>query len=329
MPWKGERNPYRVWISEVILQQTRVEYGIQYYERFVKAFPDVKSLATAQEEKVFKFWEGLGYYSRCRNLIASAKIIHEKYGGLFPDTYDDILKLKGVGPYTASAISSFAFDLPHAVLDGNVFRVLARFFGVDLPINTSEGKRVFSERANTLLAGNPPADYNQAIMDFGATICKPASPLCDHCPLQEKCIAFKMNKVDLLPIKQIALKKRNRFFNYLIVEYKKKFYLRKRTAKDIWQNLHEFLLIETKSVIGEEQLLINTEFKHFFENIPFELKSMSDVSRQILSHQVIKGRFFHIEIKVPLKNDSGYQLTTVRQLQTLAFPKFITAYLKD
>ena len=329
MPWKGERNPYRVWISEVILQQTRVEYGIQYYERFVKAFPDVKSLATAQEEKVFKFWEGLGYYSRCRNLIASAKIIHEKYGGLFPDTYDDILKLKGVGPYTASAISSFAFDLPHAVLDGNVFRVLARFFGVDLPINTSEGKRVFSERANTLLAGNPPADYNQAIMDFGATICKPASPLCDHCPLQEKCIAFKMNKVDLLPIKQIALKKKNRFFNYLIVEYKKKFYLRKRTAKDIWQNLHEFLLIETKSVIGEEQLLINTEFKHFFENIPFELKSMSDVSRQILSHQVIKGRFFHIEIKVPLKNDSGYQLTTVRQLQTLAFPKFITAYLKD
>ena len=329
MPWKEERDPYRIWISEIILQQTRVEYGIHYYDRFVKEFPDIKTLATAPENTVFKFWEGLGYYSRCRNLIASAKIIHEKYGGQFPVSYNEILTLKGVGPYTASAIASFAFDLPHAVLDGNVFRVLARFFGIDLPINSSAGKKVFSELANALLATNPPAVYNQAIMDFGAIICKPFLPLCDQCPLQKKCVAFSTDKVNSLPVKEKAPEKRKRFFTYLIVEYKKHFYIKKRTAKDIWQNLHEFLLIETDSVMNEVQLLSNDAFGKFFKNIPYELKSMSDISKQILSHQVITGRFFHMEIKEPLDNHSGYQLITARQLQMLAFPKFITAYLKD
>ena len=329
MPWKGERNRYRIWISEIILQQTRVEYGIRYYERFIKEFPDVKSLAIAPEDTVFKFWEGLGYYSRCRNLMASAKIIHENLGGHFPETYEEILNLKGVGPYTASAIASFAFDLPHAVLDGNVFRVLSRFFGIDLPVNSSEGKKMFSDKAISLLAANPPAEYNQAIMDFGATVCKPFLPLCDQCPLQKKCIAFKTNKVDSLPVKEKAAEKRKRFFSYLFVEYKKSFYINKRTEKDIWQNLHEFLLIETKSLINEQQLVLNGEFEQLFQNIPFEVKSMSDVSRQILSHQVITGRFFHMEIKKPLGSESGYRLISARQLKLLAFPKFITAWLKD
>ncbi len=329
MPWKGERNPYCIWISEIILQQTRVEYGIQYYERFIKKFPDVKSLATGPEDTVFKFWEGLGYYSRCRNLIVSAKIIHENFGGLFPDTYEGILNLKGVGPYTASAVASFAFDLPHAVLDGNVFRVLARFFGIDIPVNSSEGKKIFSEKAKILLANNPPAIYNQAIMDFGAIICKPFLPLCGQCPLQKKCFAFKTNHVDSLPVKEKAPDKKKRFFNYLIVEYKKCFYIRKRTQKDIWQNLHEFVLIETNTLINEQQLIHNKEFENIVVNVPFEIRSMSEVSRQVLSHQVISGRFFHIEIKKPLETELEYRLISARQLQLLAFPKFITAYLKD
>lgn len=329
MPWKGERDPYRIWISEIILQQTRVEHGIHYYKRFIKEFSDVKSLATAPENKVFKFWEGLGYYSRCKNLIASAKLIYENYEGRFPDTYEEILKLKGVGPYTASAIASFAFDLPHAVLDGNVFRVLARFFGIDLAVNSSQGKKVFSEMANILLAKNPPAVYNQAIMDFGATICKPFQPSCDQCFLQKKCNAFKTNRVESLPVKEKAPGKRKRFFSYLIVEYKKNVYIIKRTDKDIWQNLHEFLLIETQSLINDQQLILTKDFEHIFQNIPFEIKSMSDVSSQILSHQVITGRFFHIEIKKPLGSWLGFRLISARQLQLLAFPKFITTYLKD
>lgn len=329
MPWKGETDPYRIWISEIILQQTRVEYGLNYYNKFINKFPDVKSLAIADEKEVFKSWEGLGYYSRCRNLIASAKIIHKELHGKFPDTYESILKLKGVGPYTASAIASFAFNLPHAVLDGNVFRVLARFYGWDIPIDSVEGKKFFSEKANELLAGHSPADFNQAIMDFGATICKPFQPLCSICPLKAECIAYNTNKIDSLPVKEKKLTKRKRFFTYLLVNYKSKYYIQKRIQKDIWQDLHQFILIETASIINERQLLINEDFKHLFENISFEIKKMSSLSKQTLSHQVIAGRFFHIEIKKPLKADAGYHPVTTKQMKNLAFPKFITAYLKD
>lgn len=329
MPWKGEKNPYRIWISEIILQQTRVEYGIRYYTNFITKFPDIKSLATADEKEVFKSWEGLGYYSRCRNLIASAKFIHEELDGKFPDTFESILALKGIGPYTASAIASFAFNLPHAVLDGNVFRVLARFFGLDLPIDSTGGKKFFSEKVNELLAGHSPADFNQAIMDFGATVCKPVQPLCVNCPLQIDCVAYNTNKVDSFPVKEKKLAKRKRFFTYLIVKYKEKYYIQQRQEKDIWQDLHQFILLETKSLMNKRDLLLNEDFNRLFEGIPFEIKNMSVVSKQTLSHQVISGRFFHVEIKKPLKAAEGYQPLTARQLQNLAFPKFITAYLKD
>ena len=329
MPWKGDKDPYRIWISEIILQQTRVEYGLQYYKNFITNFPDIKSLATADEKDVFKSWEGLGYYSRCRNLIASAKYIHEELGGKFPETYESILELKGIGPYTASAIASFAYNLPYAVLDGNVFRVLARYFGLDLPIDSPEGKKFFSEKANELLAGHPPADFNQAIMDFGATVCKPFQPLCSICPFQAECIAYNTNTIEQLPVKKKKLTKRKRYFTYLVVKYKEKYYIQQRLEKDIWQDLHQFILLETKSLMSKKGLLINEEFNLLFDNIPFGIKNMSDVSKQTLSHQVITGRFFNIEIKKPLRADAGYQLVTTRQLQNLAFPKFITAYLKD
>ncbi|MCY7291511.1 MAG: A/G-specific adenine glycosylase, partial [Ferruginibacter sp.] len=178
MPWKGEKDPYKIWLSEIILQQTRVEQGLEYYNRFLIKYPKVELLAVADENEVFKLWEGLGYYSRCKNLIVSARIIAFNYDGIFPNKYEDILKLKGVGPYTCAAIASFAFNLPHAVVDGNVLRVIARFFGIDTPIDSIKGKKVFNTLAQTLMDTVSPALYNQAIMDFGATICKPQLPLC-------------------------------------------------------------------------------------------------------------------------------------------------------
>jgi A/G-specific adenine glycosylase len=184
MPWKGEKDPFKIWLSEIILQQTRVDQGRAYYDRFVSTFPNIKKLASASEKKVFKLWEGLGYYSRCKNLIATARFITKEKQGKFPETYEEILSLKGIGPYTAAAIASFAFNLPHAVVDGNVFRVLSRFFGIDIPVDNSNGKKIFSKLAESLLNSRQPGIYNQAIMDFGAVICKPQNPLCLSCPLK-------------------------------------------------------------------------------------------------------------------------------------------------
>ncbi|MDQ6903844.1 MAG: A/G-specific adenine glycosylase, partial [Bacteroidota bacterium] len=201
MPWKGEKDPYKIWVSEIILQQTRVQQGLGYYNRFIEKWPNVESLAAAPKQEVYKMWEGLGYYSRCNNLIASAKYIVDQLDGKFPDNFEELLLMKGVGTYTAAAIASFAFNLPHAVVDGNVFRVLARFFGIKIPVDTTEGKKFFTSLAGDLLDKNDPANYNQALMDFGATICKPALPLCDACPLQKECVAYKKDLINVLPVK--------------------------------------------------------------------------------------------------------------------------------
>jgi A/G-specific adenine glycosylase len=190
MPWKGEKDPYKIWLSEIILQQTRVEQGLGYYNRFIAEFPTIHDLAKAPETKVFKLWEGLGYYTRCKNIIITARYISSELKGKFPVTYNDILKLKGVGPYTAAAIASFAFNLPHAVVDGNVFRVLARYFGIDTPIDSITGKKNFTVLANELIDKKIPGKYNQALMDFGAVLCKPQQPLCDTCPLKPNCSAY-------------------------------------------------------------------------------------------------------------------------------------------
>jgi A/G-specific adenine glycosylase len=329
MPWKGEKNPYKIWISEIILQQTRVQQGLAYYEKFIKEFPDVKSLATAPEQKVFKIWEGLGYYTRCRNLIASAKYIHESMEDIFPEEFEDILALKGIGTYTASAIASFAFNKPYAVLDGNVFRVLSRFFGIEIPINTTTGKKYYGELAQLLLDKKNPATYNQAIMDFGAVICKPLLPLCSQCPLQKKCIAFAQGKVSTLPINEKIIKQKERFFNYLVVEYDQKFYIKERTEKDIWQSLNEFILVEMNSLVKENIFFREKSVLAILKNSPFEIKSISKIYSQKLTHQLLKGRFFHIKLQNPLKNIEPYRLVSKNQLITLPFPKFITSYLKD
>ena len=328
MPWKGETNPYRIWISEIILQQTRVQQGLEYYNRFIAAFPDIKSLATADEEVVYKYWEGLGYYSRCKNLIATAKFIHHELNGKFPEQFEDILALKGIGSYTASAISSFAFNLPYAVLDGNVFRVLARFFGKEIPINTTEGKKFYGEIAQSLLDKDQPGKYNQALMDFGAVICKPAAPLCLQCPLQKKCIAFLEKKVNVLPVNTKKILQKNRFFNYLLVHYKNSYYVHKRTGKDIWENLYEFILIESKEWLDETAITVNEEISQVLNLTDFSIEYISPKKSQKLTHQLITGQFIHIKIQKPLVNND-YIPVNRKQLQSLPFPKFITSYLTD
>src|SRR5262245_24307425 len=246
MPWKGEKDPYKIWLSEIILQQTRVEQGLEYYKKFIAKFPTVHDLAKAPEQQVFKLWEGLGYYTRCKNLVATAKVISKEKGGKFPNTYEDIKALKGIGPYTAAAISSFAFNLPYAVVDGNVFRVLARVFGVSTPIDSTAGKKYFTQLADDLLDKKQPGTYNQAIMDFGAVICKPEAPLCNQCPFNKTCYAYLNKKISELPVKEKKISIRKRWFYYFIIGNKDQSAIVQRTAKDIWQELYEYPLIETE-----------------------------------------------------------------------------------
>ena len=260
MPWKAEKNPYLVWLSEVILQQTRVEQGLPYFQRFKNRYPAVEDLANAPEDELMKLWEGLGYYSRARNLHSTAKFIANVLNGIFPTAYNDILKLKGVGPYTASAISSFAFGLPHAVVDGNVYRVLSRIFGIDDAIDSTKGKNNFNSLAQELLDKENPAEYNQAIIDFGAIQCSPKSPSCEDCPFNGQCFAFLNNQVDLFPVKSKKIKKKTRFFNYLILNSNDKLLIGKRSEKDIWRNLYEFPIIETNSLITIQELLDTPAF---------------------------------------------------------------------
>ncbi len=236
LPWKGEKNPYKIWLSEIILQQTRVEQGLAYFEKFIAAFPTIHDLAAAPDVQVYKLWEGLGYYSRCANLLLTAREISKKSAGIFPKTFDEVIALKGVGNYTASAIMSFAYNKPFAVVDGNVFRVLARFFGIKKPIDANEGKKYLAELSGRLIDIKNPALYNQAIMDFGAVNCKPALPLCGQCILNTHCIAYQSQTVSLFPVKEKKIKQQKRYFNYVVFTSGKKVLVRKRLSKDIWKN---------------------------------------------------------------------------------------------
>ncbi len=253
LPWRETREPYHIWLSEIILQQTRVEQGRAYYERFLKTFPTVEDLAKAEEEEVMRVWQGLGYYSRARNLHAAAKRIVE-WGG-FPVEYEKVLSLPGVGPYTAAAIMSFAYDEPWAVVDGNVYRVISRYLGLENPIDSNAGKTLFQKIAQEMIDKTHPALYNQAIMDFGALICKPKSPQCEVCPVMEKCTAFAQGRVEDYPVKERSIKQRERFLTYVYVRSQDGYVLiHRRTEKDIWQGLYEFLLIESDHPLREEEV---------------------------------------------------------------------------
>jgi A/G-specific adenine glycosylase len=333
MPWKGEKDPYKIWLSEIILQQTRVEQGWAYYEKFLTNFPTIFDLAKAKEEKVFKLWEGLGYYNRCRNLLFTAKWIVKNYKGIFPNYYEALLELKGVGPYTASAIASFAFNLPHAVVDGNVYRVLARFYGIDTPIDSKEGILLFNTLAADNLSKKIPGKYNQALMDFGATVCKPALPICNDCMLQKKCVAFNLNKVNQLPVKIKSIQKKKRNFDFYCFTFNNTWLIQKRTGKDIWQDLHQFYLIEQDAFVPvsvdsvldllKDQLSISSKY------IKKEQIQVFSPYKQVLTHQTIQAKFIVIHLDSIPTVLSNANWVSLKQLQKLAFPKLVNDFLQS
>lgn len=328
MPWKGEKDPYKIWLSEVILQQTRVEQGWAYYERFIKAFPTIKHLASAPDDKVMKLWEGLGYYSRCRNLLASARLIVKQYKGKFPTDYETIIQLKGIGTYTAAAISSFAYNLPYAVVDGNVMRVLARYFGEPNPIDDPVIKQKLHLFAQQLLNLKNPGIYNQAIMDFGATVCKPKAPTCESCFLHTYCEAYKQNKTNIWPIKSKSIQKKSRFFTYFILNYKDQICITQRTKKDIWQDLYQFYLHENdiKTIWNNQSIE-----KFVFDTFKLKLFTITNITAwysQTLTHQEIQAIFIAINcIKKPTIQQS-HQWIKSKALKNFTFPKIINTYLQ-
>ena len=322
LPWRDTKDPYRIWISEIILQQTRVAQGYDYYIRFVRRFPDVFALADADEDEVMKYWQGLGYYSRARNLHAAARSVKE--AGAFPTTYEGVRALKGVGDYTAAAICSFAYDMPCAVVDGNVYRVLSRWMGIDTPIDSTQGKKLFAQLADELMGKHRPALYNQAIMDFGALQCTPASPDCVSCPLADGCAALSQGKVDVLPVKQHKTKVTDRYFNYIYVRTGGHTYIRKRTGNDIWKNLYEPLLIETEEdQTGNDKAILQKLQEVFGNREGVFFRPVRQGVRHVLSHRIIHANFYELVLPVESVSIAGYQRVAEEDLYKFAVSNLV------
>ena len=329
LPWRETKDPYRIWISEIILQQTRVAQGYDYYIRFVRRFPDVFSLAEAEEDEVMKHWQGLGYYSRARNLHAAARSVKE--AGAFPTTYEGVRALKGVGEYTAAAICSFAHDMPHAVVDGNVYRVLSRWMGIDVPIDSTQGKKIFAQMAGELMDKKRPALYNQAIMDFGALQCTPASPDCLSCPLADSCMALAQGRVDALPVKQHRTKVTDRYLNYIYVRMGGHTFIRKRTGNDIWKNLYEPVLIETEEDMSGRDEELFQKLQDVFGICEGELEKREGVFfrtlrqgvRHVLSHRIIHANFYELVLHADSKPIAGYQKVAEEDLHKFAVSNLV------
>jgi len=300
LPWRNETDPYKIWISEIILQQTRVAQGWNYYLRFIELFPNLQTIYDAGEQEVLKYWQGLGYYTRARNIYAGAVYLIETCKGIFPNTYDEILKIKGVGSYTAAAIASFAFHLPYPVIDGNVLRVLSRSHGIYDPIDTALGKKKITALANKLISKTNPSIFNQAMMDFGAIQCTPQQPQCEHCYFSNSCYANLHCEQNTLPVKIHKTKTKNRFFFYLHIEKDNHIYLQKRIGKDIWKGLYEFPLWETEEHIAEKHLYNHPYLLSCFVDTDWKIKHISPVFKHVLTHQIISAVFIHIIITKPL-----------------------------
>ncbi len=327
LPWRKESDAYKIWLSEVILQQTQVAQGLSYYLSFTNRFPTVKHLARASEDEVMKLWQGLGYYSRARNMHTSARIIVEEHGGSFPANFEGIRNLKGIGDYTAAAIASFAFGLPHAVVDGNVYRVLSRVFGISTPIDSGAGKKEFAALATELLDKKRPALYNQAIMEFGSQFCRPVNPSCEICIFQSRCAAFLSGKVNELPRKSKKIKTRTRHFNYLVcVDTKKNVRVQKRGGGDIWQGLYEFPLFESENALTPEALLKETAVKKMLKG-KYGIKYVSGTYKHVLTHQHLFARFYVLALQQPFAED--IEVCRLSKLQDRAFPRLIEKFLAD
>lgn len=330
LPWRHTRDPYAIWLSEVILQQTRVAQGLPYYETFLAAYPTVQNLAAAPEAEVLRYWQGLGYYSRARNMHRTAQQVVGEYGGKFPSTYAELLKLRGIGPYTAAAIASFAFDEAVAVLDGNVYRVLARIFGLHSDIAAPSSRKEFQALADQHIPASTPADFNQAIMEFGAIQCTPAKPDCLFCPMQSPCWAFQHGQVALLPVKSKAKASRTRYFHYFVLRHGEQTYLRERREKDIWQGLYDFALAET--TVPE---LPPAELMRHLDALGATLDTSqaaepSAAYRHILSHQKLEARFHPLSLAQPLPaatlRDLGLRAYSADEIEALPKPKLIANY---
>lgn len=328
-PWKGTRDPYKIWISEVVLQQTRVAQGSSYYERLVDRFPDVHSLASASEDALFALWKGLGYYNRARNLHRAAKLIVEVYGGVFPESYEQIISLPGVGPYTAAAISSFAFGLPHPVIDGNVKRVLSRLYGIEISIDSTAGQREIERCAELLFDSERPALFNQAIMDFGAILCTPGDPGCHHCPLSSHCSAFAAGRQAVLPQRSRRAPRRTRFFHFCHIISGPFVVFMKREERDIWRGLYQFPMLETNKPELDPEAL-QREVEDIIGGGIRAIDAPVVRMRQLLSHQEIEARFYRFElIAAESYLNHSVELVNTQNLSNFAVPKVVDWYLSQ
>lgn len=330
LPWRQTTDPYVVWLSEIILQQTRVDQGLPYFQRFIEKYPTVKNMAAAPLEEVMRLWQGLGYYSRARNLFATAQMVTNQHQGRFPDTYEGLKSLPGIGPYTAAAIASFCFGLPHAVVDGNVIRVLSRLYGIEDPVNEPSTRKQMDALANDLLNRRDPATHNQAIMEFGALHCKPANPDCIRCPFAEHCLAFRTGKVKSIPIKSSKVKVRDRYFNYLVVRFQDSILLRKRIESGIWQELHEPPMEETTKLMTEKELLKSKLWKRFITNTAETKITFVEPKPHKLTHQTIYSRFFIATGLTPARiSDADWLVVRTKDLQHYAVPRMIELVFEE
>ncbi|PHR46355.1 MAG: A/G-specific adenine glycosylase [Fluviicola sp.] len=321
LPWRETKNPYLIWLSEIILQQTRVIQGKSYYLKFVNRYPEIEDLANAKEQEVLNLWQGLGYYSRARNLHFASKQVMEEFSGKFPSTYKDIKQLKGVGDYTASAIASFAFDLPHAVVDGNVYRVLSRYYTDETPIDSSQGQKLFKAYAQDLIGNEDPAEFNQAIMELGALVCTPKNPDCESCPLQEQCSAYlKSSQLDF-PVKSKKTKVTNKYFNFFISS-SNQLQIEKRKGKGIWQNMFQLPLIESDKPLTLNDVKSITKKK-------WNTKTQNKITeyQHILSHQKIHASFWKVDSLIT--NESEYITVNLDEIRDYPLPRLIDRYLEE
>lgn len=326
LPWRQSTDAYVIWLSEIILQQTRVEQGTPYFYRFLETYPNVSAFAAATEDEILKIWQGLGYYSRGRNMLKTAKFIYSELDGVFPTTYAELIKLKGIGTYTAAAIASFAGNEPKAVVDGNVYRVLARWFGVKEPVISPSGKKIFQDLADEQLNQTNPGLHNQAIMEFGALMCKPKNPLCNICLVREGCYAFNNGSIALFPVKLKKNKVRKRYFNYFVMINDQHIILRKRGEKDIWANMYDFPLLETNEDISEKEIQKLPNFERLFKK--GEITHISLLEKTMLTHQQIFYRFVFINWNSEILNlPEGWLLTHLDDLKRLPMPNIVSSLI--
>lgn len=330
LPWRETNDPYPIWISEIILQQTKVNQGISYYYNFIKQFPDIYTLANSPIEKVLKIWQGLGYYSRARNMHYAAQQVINQYQGKFPANFQELLKLKGIGEYTAAAIASIAFNIPEPALDGNVYRVLSRLYGIAESPQKADGKKIFRQKAMELIKNQPPGIFNQALMEFGALQCIPKNPDCTRCVLKNLCFALKNNMVNELPLKKQRIKQSQRYFHFLHIHYQNKIYIEQRTQNDIWKLLYQLPLIETNKPVNTENLTKQTLWKNLFKGTRVNIQNISKEIIHQLSHQKLFTKFYYINIDHPnsylLKN---YMEINAEDIEKYSIPKLLDNFLRN